>query len=69
MSLFQYAGLRLNFNCWLSGFNTLASSLIFSQAVQTLGSIAPITLLMGVILSYQEPKYFTLQVKFSHHKG
>jgi len=40
MSLFQYAGLRFNFNCWLSGFNTLASSLIFFQAVQTLGSIA-----------------------------
>jgi len=40
MPFFQYAGFRFNFNCWLSGFNTLASSLIFSQAVQTLGSIA-----------------------------
>jgi hypothetical protein len=40
MPFFQYAGFRFNFNCWLSGFNTLVSSLIFFQAVQTLGSIA-----------------------------
>ena len=40
MPFFQYAGFRFNFNCWLSGFNTLALSLIFFQAVQTLGSIA-----------------------------
>jgi hypothetical protein len=43
MPLFQYAGLRLNFNCCLSGFNMLVSSLIFSQAVQTLGSIAVVS--------------------------
>jgi len=42
MPLLQYAGLRLNFNCCLSGFNMLVSSLIFTQAVQTLGSIAGI---------------------------
>jgi len=44
MPLFQYAGLRFNFNCRLPGFNTLASSLIFYQAVQSLGSIAEIGL-------------------------
>jgi len=62
MSLFQYAGLRFNFNCWLSGFNTLASSLIFFQAVQTLGSIADDPL---IILNFT---LFSGWSKFGYHR-
>ena len=40
MPLFQYAGFQFNFNCKLHFFHALVSSLIFVQAVQTLGSIA-----------------------------